>query len=387
MEDMFRLEERNTESLKAEIMTVKDGIILPHLYGHNDSGGVFDADGKIIQESLYRGEYIKRGGEYGAENISRIIDLRGGGVFIEKVLFLGHFIKHWGHFLVDCIGRFWILCNEEYKNHKVVYLANELREVEGIYLDFFRYLGVDEDRLVSIRTPTRFDEIVIPSTGYDASGNYSPEYTHMIQQVIRASGADSIDTPRKVYLTRTNFIGAKVKETGEKQIEQVFADNGWAVMSPEKLSLREQIAIFQNAEEVACVNGTIPLNVIFARPGLKLTIINKSHIRHRAAIKVCNMAGVEPVYVDAYYEPFRGIPFSWGWGPFWLVINDNMKRYFADKGMKINPSALKTNIACWTWYITSCFMMWLRGTKFGNFLEQCLKRIKYFVEGTKNKRS
>ena len=377
-EDLFRLKVKNTESLKAEIMTVKDGIILPHLYGHNDSGGVCDAERKFLQESLCRGEYIKRGGEYGL-TISAKLQGGGGGYYTEKALFLGYFVKHWGHFLIDGIGRFWILCNEEYRNHKVIFLTDEFTRLSGSYLELFRYLGVDESRLISIRKPTRFDEIIIPSTGYNAHGNYSPEHKRMLQQVIQSSGACSIDTPRKIYLTRTHFKDARMKEVGEKNIEQIFANNGWAVMSPEKLSLREQIAIFQNAEEVACVNGTIPLNVIFARPGLKLIVLNKTRFQHGNLQRFSCMAGIDPVYVDAYYEPFRGIPDSLGGGPFWMVISDCMKKYFADNNMNFDASLGGVNIAGWIGYLMRLFRVKLRGTKFWLLLRFIKRTVKKAV--------
>ena len=48
--------------------------------------------------------------------------------------------------------------------------------------------------------------------------------------------------------------------------------NGFVIVSPEQLSLPEQIATIRLASEVACLSGTLPHTMMFARDGAKLTV-------------------------------------------------------------------------------------------------------------------
>ena len=60
-ESNFILEIKNSCVLKSEIKAVPNGIVLPLLYGNSNSGGVCDSEGRFLDESLLRGEWIKRG--------------------------------------------------------------------------------------------------------------------------------------------------------------------------------------------------------------------------------------------------------------------------------------------------------------------------------------
>lgn len=69
----------------------------------------------------------------------------------------------------------------------------------------------------------------------------------------------------KVYFTRSQFNNALSREVGLKVIDSVMRNGGFNILAPEKLSLADQVAIWNYASEIACINGTIPLNVIFNR--------------------------------------------------------------------------------------------------------------------------
>ncbi len=66
-EKNYILKVKNSCALHSEIKTVHNGIILPLMEsdykwgGTWNSGGVCDSDGNFLDESLYCGEWIKRG--------------------------------------------------------------------------------------------------------------------------------------------------------------------------------------------------------------------------------------------------------------------------------------------------------------------------------------
>ncbi len=286
---------------------------------------------------------------------------------------MGYFLKQWGHFLVDGIGRFWPLSDKKFDSYKVVFLKDKFSKIDGSYLEFLNYLTISKDRLIDVQVPTQFDEVLIPSLSYDTIGNFSPEHIRMINFIVENAHIEDISVPDKVYLTRTKF--ARHKEVGEKDIEAFFAANGYTVFSPEKLPVRNQIALFRKSAEIVCVNGTIPLNVLFARPELKLTVLNKTSIKHTALLRACNFTGVEPVYIDVYYEPFKKFPENIGIGPFWISITDNLIRYMSDSHMKFNINVMTLRIKHmfnWMMYAKNIIKYYLRKT--------CLRRYVRYIK-------
>ena len=262
-------------------------------------------------------------------NKSQVI---GGGYNIDnqKVIFAGYFVRHWGHFLMDCLGRSWALLDERFKDYKVAYLTRNGQKIDGNYKRFFDLLGVAE-RMIDVQQPTMFSEVIIP-INLASEEYHSPLFFEPFRYVGRKV-SNSIEVPDKVYFSRLHFSSAKNKEIGERVIQNQFERNGFTVMYPEELSLDEQIAVFNKSETVVCVNGTIPLNIMFANQVNTLLVLNKMSLEHMNLSIVCKRCGVEPIYVNVYKEPIKGHPSTMGGGPFWMVFNDDAKKFFDDYGL------------------------------------------------------
>ena len=107
------------------------------------------------------------------------------------------------------------------------------------------------------------------------------------------------------------------------------------------MTLREQIAIFQKAKEIVCVNGTIPFGIVYANPNLKLVVLNKMSLIHFNLLKLSMVSGITPIYIDVYKEPIKCHPRYLGEGPFWMETGENLKRYFEDNKLYYAP--IKSN--------------------------------------------
>lgn len=320
----FSKREKSEDKIQTKVLSVPNGFILPCKNKDPLSGGVCNSEGKFLEESLYIGDWLKCGGEYYFKREEAMKNKIN-----EKVLYLGFFVKHWGHFLVDCIGRMWILNNQKYKDYKIIFLSKNNAIIDGNFMEFLNLLGVSNERIKVVSKPCQFEEIIIPSLA-NSKNQYSEKYMSVFRKVVESANLSSIIVPSRIYLSRSKFKDAKKKEIGEKIIECAFKKNGFRIMYPEKMSLRKQIAIFQKAQEVVCVNGSIALNVVFANYKLKLVVINKTSLKHENFINAAHMVGIDPIYIDAYMEPIEGHPRYLGEGPFWLAFNINLKQYFND---------------------------------------------------------
>lgn len=278
----------------------------------------------FIDSSRMTTGWLKRGGEY-SFNKNEVKESK------EKVLFLGFFVKHWGHFLIDCMDRMWILNNPKFNDYKVVYLDENNNHLSGNYLSLLKYLGVSKDRIVTIDKPTRFQEVILPEPCRLDDHTYYDEYKGIFNKIVSGVDIDDFKINSRVYLSRTHLNNGQ--EFGERRIEKAFKDNGFSVMYPEELSFEEQVAVFQKANQIVCVNGSIPLNALFSSDKLKLTVLNKTRLVHQNMLNVATIMNLKVSYIDAYFEPIQNHPKFLGQGPFWIEFNKNLTEYFKDNNL------------------------------------------------------
>lgn len=308
-----------------EIKVIRNGYILPKSEIYLCKGGVVDSDREYVKES-------------GIDNEGSFICIDGSYDFDEyvegecdKVIYLGYYFRHWGHFLMDCTTRMWILLDEEYSGYKVVYPNHPGYVCDGNYTRFLELIGLDESRIIRIDKPTRFDTIIVPAEArYERTRQHMRCWYDIFDKVVSNASFNPDNVPKKVYFSRGQF---GKPEYGEEEVEANFADNGYERVYPERLTLDEQIGIFQCAEEVISQNSSICMNVVFARKGLKWTVINKYTAVHDNFSELRYDKELDITYVDAFDNRLNVYGDVIGTRPYLVSFNDNLKRYFDDRGM------------------------------------------------------
>lgn len=320
------------KDVKLKVQRFSQGIILPRKMEINAPmwglGGVCDKDNNFVQSSFYDGGWAKHGGGYTWED-EEYID--------EDVVYVGMFYSHWGHFLIDLTGRMWYLplLKKETIKFKVAYLGEE--EPQGNNLEFFKLLGIQPEQLIHITKPTRCRNVIVPEQSFKSCEWYTDEFRTMFDDMVdsvlsRNDEFKQLEHLKKVYFTRRNFSKAQNTEFGEEYFQQCFIKNGFQAIAPETLSLCEQIYVWNHAEEIVCINGTIPLNVVFCKnPNLKLVVLNKTSIFHENPLILLKMRDVTAIFLDIYREPLRGYPKSLGEGPYLLWPCESFENYWKQK--------------------------------------------------------
>lgn len=336
-----------------QCLEVDQGIILPRRLSDDGPmwglGGVCDAENDFVELSFYDGGWAKHGGKYEWESET----YRN-----EDVVYFGLFLKHWGHFLVDVIGRAWYLpkISEEIK---VAYIGEE--EPAGNYLEFFELLGVKSEQLLHITEPTRFKKVIVPQFASRPCIWYTEEYLstfdYLAEQVEKENYIPKdIGNLDKVYFSRLSFGKAAQTEFGEGQIAEWLRVNDYQMISPEKLSLRDQIYIWNHAKEIMCINGSIPINIMFSKNNkLKLVVMNKTSLVHKNLDLFLLMRECNATFLDVYREPIKNYPKSIGAGPFLIGITEDVLQYSKDLGLKMPFS--KRQIAG-AWRVNTIKLVW-----------------------------
>ena len=312
-----------------EVQTFPKGIILPQKQVSDGPmwglGGVCDADNKFVELSAYDGGWATHGGFYPWEE-EDYADC--------DVVYFGMYFNHWGHFLIDLMGRLWYYVKN--KGMKLAYLGDE--EPRGNFLEIFALLGIRQEDLLHITNPTRFRSVTVPEFSCKSCVWYSDEYLSIFNAMIARVEQEGyvpaqLQDAKKVYFARTAFGKAKATEYGEDTIVRWMESNGFTIVAPEKLSVRDQIYVWNHAEEIGCLDGSIPMSVAFSNnPNLKLTVLHKTSLEHLNLELYLLMRPCDVTLLDAWYEPYKNYPKNIGAGPFLLHLGEDAKAYSASRG-------------------------------------------------------
>ena len=271
---------------KLEAKEYVDAIVLPFLNGR---GGVLNNRREYIEESALHAEHIMEN-PYEVEKVSKLN---------ETTIYLGLFIKQWGHFLVDFVPRLWYLINND-SDLRLVYVSVGNQEINGVFAEFLSVFGIDTKRLTCIKNPTEFTKLIIPQTSYERPYRYYTEYKSIFDYMHSKIDELNLSYQRyeKIYWTRTRLKKARKTETGEKVIEKLFEANGYKVLSPEKLSLKEQLFYFSTCKKMAGISGTIPHNLLFSDSNTEFVILNRTYRINVNQFPINELSGAKVVYID-----------------------------------------------------------------------------------------
>ena len=314
-----------------ECLTIPRGIILPRRETADGPrwglGGVCTEQNAFVELSAYDGGWATHGGSYSWQE-ERCLDC--------DVVYFGMYFNHWGHFLIDLMGRLWYFAQNRGQGMKLAYLGEE--EPRGNFLEIFRLLGIEEEDLIHVTEPTRFRNVIVPEFSCKSCQWYSPAYRGIFDAMINrveeeGYAPEGLKDLKKVYFSRLSFGKAQASEFGEGKIARWLEANGFTAVGPETLSVRDQIYLWNHAEEIACLDGSIPMSIAFSNnPRLKLTIMHKTSLEHLNVELFLLMRPCHVTFLDVWFEPFRGYPKNIGAGPFLLHLGQDARDYSARRG-------------------------------------------------------
>lgn len=323
----------------------QDGEVL--VYG----GGVLDEHLNFVKES----EQLVAGAIYGQ---AYTFEMENMLKCSNTIIYMGPYFDQWGHFLLQVIPRIWYIL-EEKREALIGYIGtgrtrNIARVIEGPYLEFLELFGLKKEQFIPINQPMQFEEIIVPEPAccINAALINQRYYTNEFKDIFdRVRKRVKVYDEPKIYLTRTSL--KKEYEIGEERIETFFRENGYKIISPEVLSVEEQIAYIKGASRIATTLGTLSHMVLFAEQGIELIIINRGQKTNLLQPVVNQMKDVSVTYIDASWLL---LPELYSVAPFIYRINSNLRRYAADNGMRISEDSRQSGQGKFIellWYLLS----------------------------------
>ena len=191
--------------------------------------------------------------------------------------------KHYFHFIFDIIPKIYLLKKNlpieiidyfyvpEIKSwQKKIYLLFDINEKKLI--DSKKYRHIEGDLIIAVSHPWYFKE------------DFQNETKNIPEWIIRHNRnkflplIKKFNNNTKVFLDRSssNFNHCQIKNNNE--VIDFFKKRGFKIYNPEKLSIQEQIYLFNQASIVAGAHGAAFTNIIFCKPTTKIIeIIPESH--------------------------------------------------------------------------------------------------------------
>ncbi len=277
---------------KLEVKVIEHGIVLPaRKIEVGYAGGVCDNDFNFIAGYTRnyadgKAQETKGGGRWCCLQSSYSVEREKFFQLDEDVLFGGTLMGHFGHFIMECWSRLWyVIQNPELKS-KILFIVTA-KGYHKFFDEFFRLMGIEAERIIYVKQPMQCRSVIVPDQAQYSSMTFMDEFLIPYRKI------KSRITPgnhKKLYLTRTNFDEQFITRmnSGEKNIpvqghcfnekyfEDFFSARGYEIVSMEKLSLEDQISLIMGAEEIVTTLGTLSNWAIFAKPNLKLIVLNRT---------------------------------------------------------------------------------------------------------------
>jgi len=201
----------------------------------------------------------------------------------ETAIYAGPLLNHFGHFILESLARLSVA--KQYPDLPIVWACRVLPQLNDSQLkgrarllDFqktiLKYLGI-KNRSFFVVQPTRFENLMIPQTGYRISTHFTQTHCEFLgQQDYQPKSG------RKLWLSRSKL--KKLMDIGElnsSPLEQRLEDDGWTIYHPQNDSFPRQIETLASAERIAGFEGSALHNVIFLKncENLQIDIVMRRH--------------------------------------------------------------------------------------------------------------
>ena len=180
--------------------------------------------------------------------------------------------------------------------------------------------GVDTGRCQPVYHPVQFENIIIPDGSYTGDG-FTAEYRETIDRVRNFALKNQTPTSsKKIYY----FYGRA--QFGEERLAEYYKSKGYEIISPERLTLDEQLNWLINAESFASTLGSCTHNSIFLRDNTEIISIPRAAKRFTGFQQ--RLEQVHPLnanYVDSSLSIFETFN-----GPYCFIISEQLKKFFGD---------------------------------------------------------
>lgn len=146
--------------------------------------------------------------------------------------------------------------------------------------DLLHLAGYPDERLMHVgrQDSLVFDRLIAPLPPVRGGAEISPAVSAWFRRTFARYMVAS--EPLKLYVSRARASRRGI--TNEQEVVEYLRNEGFQVVYPEELNVRQQIALYSRAQEVVAPGGAALTNMVFMPAGSRTTMINNRHLPQEA---------------------------------------------------------------------------------------------------------
>lgn len=185
---------------------------------------------------------------------------------------------HFGHVVAQGLARTWGVNRalERFPDAKVLLQRrwNYKTDPTGNGFALLEFAGIPEERIEWVTGPVRVRSLIVPSLGLQYS---SPVFMHPVvdetfHEMRERVVYEDVKLPRKIFISRVPHPDNRTCVNTD-EVEAIFAKHGFAIVFPERFSMREQANIFGNADVIAGFGGSGLYSLLYSQDIERLIIL------------------------------------------------------------------------------------------------------------------
>lgn len=230
------------------------------------SGAIYRSDGKLLSSSMHRRRDINFTAD-AADSIdaSRVAEY---SIFLSGTsIYLGWIFNHYGHFLLESLSRYWSLDTLNMQdNWNFLFHSNDIRtSTQDEFFELLSLIGIPLEKVILLNSTYLVESLIVPNQQAVLNRGISQEILSMYQNIAQIVSCEiKGNTPKKIYVSRRKLPVGSRKIATEATIEREHIAEGYAIIHPQTMPLKSQIATFAGAKEISGPEGTALHNILFA---------------------------------------------------------------------------------------------------------------------------
>jgi capsular polysaccharide biosynthesis protein len=210
-----------------------------------------------VEESAPRFGYVRR-------DVSMPDELPGSWYHLDS-----EWPDEFGHFTTEVVGRLWGW--DEARRHdpgiKVLTTFKHDREPKQLTSyarEIFTAMGIEPDDVVAFERPCRPERLYSATSMFSSFDYVHPDITQLWDRLAAALTqgiAPVAGASRRIFCTRPRELKRLCRNSAE--VEELFAQYGFDVVSPETMSFADQIQVFRSAEIIGGFAGSALFQLAF----------------------------------------------------------------------------------------------------------------------------
>lgn len=336
--DGIQIFSNSIKSDDLDVAYLENGIIIPieNPFSTKGVGGVVDEKGKIHDYSLrnninFTVDYTRKPSLTNYYGANPDTNLKNVKYVDEEIMFLGIGFsqRDYGHTILESLSRLWYLLDKDASKYKVALLSPPSKDC----IDLLLLFGIVEENIITITEPTKYRNVIIPQNSIEIYFYFNIKFKEIIDRI-----KDKIEPYNfeKVYFSRKHIHYKRTLH--EKPLQDVFINNGYKIFYPEKLSVKEKIAIVKGCKYYAGLNGTNIVHSIFAKEGTNIICLLRCNEEPYESYINMNNNNIICVTSNNLSLPIGG----WA-GPYIVCGNEYLFKFFDDYNFRYNKKSFLYN--------------------------------------------